>query len=53
MGSKNKIERARSMLHCAISKNDCKETILKYSRQVDRHIIDYYRNNFRKGRCRN
>jgi len=48
MGSKDKIERARNMLHRAISNNYCRETILKYSRQVDRYIIDYYRKNFKK-----
>jgi len=53
MGLKDKIEEARNKLHRAISKKYCKKTILKYSRQVDKYIIEYYRSKFNKSRCQN
>ncbi|MCG1013071.1 aspartyl-phosphate phosphatase Spo0E family protein [Tepidanaerobacter sp. GT38] len=53
MSSIDKIEKARNKLHHAISNNFGEEKILKYSRQVDKHIIDYYRNIFGKGPSQN
>ncbi|HHV19791.1 MAG TPA: aspartyl-phosphate phosphatase Spo0E family protein [Thermoanaerobacterales bacterium] len=43
MNIKEKIETARNTLYYAIKKNYNKEKILKISREVDKHIIEYYR----------
>ncbi len=51
MDSKDKIEKARDKLHQAICDNCCKEKILKYSRQVDKHIVDYYKSHYGKDCC--